>query len=203
MFSPANTSPALTELRRQGPVLPGRPARQPAGRRDRAELVLEDGNASAYILNLDDAYGNGIAEVVADVLTASGVEVLGVKAYDPTAAAFDTEVGEVVAADPDAVVADLVRRGQPRSCAPWSNRASARREELLRHRRQHGQRARRELRRRNLIRISRHERGTSPRGPGALRVARSAASAAGGLGQGAEVELDHFGSASRSRPVPV
>jgi ABC-type branched-subunit amino acid transport system substrate-binding protein len=66
--------------------------------------VLEDGNASAYILNLDDAYGNGIAEVVADLLTASGVEVLGVKAYDPTAASFDTEVGEVVAADPDAVV---------------------------------------------------------------------------------------------------
>ena len=32
------------------------------------------------------------------------VEVKGVKAYDPTAASFDAEVGEIVAADPDAVV---------------------------------------------------------------------------------------------------
>jgi branched-chain amino acid transport system substrate-binding protein len=57
-----------------------------------------------YILNLDDAYGNGIAAVVKNVLEAAGVEVKGVKAYDPAAASFDAEVADVVAADPDAVV---------------------------------------------------------------------------------------------------
>jgi len=68
-------------------------------------MIIEDGNASAYILNLDDAYGNGIAAVISDVLTASGVEVLGVVAYDPAAASFDAEVADLVSADPDAVVA--------------------------------------------------------------------------------------------------
>ena len=103
MFSPANTSPALSDYPDNGLYFRDAP---PDGLQGAvvAQLVLEDGNATAYILNLDDAYGNGIAAVVNDVLTASGVEVLGVKAYDPAAAGFDSEVGEVVAADPDAVV---------------------------------------------------------------------------------------------------
>jgi len=103
MFSPANTTPALSTYDDKGLYFRNAP---PDGLQGAvvANLVLEDGNASAYILNLDDAYGNGIAEVVASVLTESGVEVLGQKAYDPTAPSFDAEVGEVVSADPDAVV---------------------------------------------------------------------------------------------------
>jgi ABC-type branched-subunit amino acid transport system substrate-binding protein len=103
MFSPANTSPALSDYPDNGLYFRDAP---PDGLQGAvvAQLVIEDGNATAYILNLDDSYGNGIAAVVNDVLTASGVEVLGVKAYDPAAAGFDSEVGEIVAADPDAVV---------------------------------------------------------------------------------------------------
>ena len=103
MFSPANTSPALSDYPDNGLYFRDAP---PDGLQGAvvAQLVIEDGNATAYILNLDDAYGNGIAAVVNDVLTASGVEVLGVKAYDPAASGFDSEVGEVVAADPDAIV---------------------------------------------------------------------------------------------------
>lgn len=103
LFSPANTSPALSSYDDKGFYFRNAPADGLQGAIV-ANLIIEDGNASAYILNLDDAYGNGIAEVVADVLAASGVEVLGVKAYDPAAASFDAEVDEVVAADPDAVV---------------------------------------------------------------------------------------------------
>ena len=55
-------------------------------------------------MNRDDSYGNGIAAVMKDVLEAAGVEVKDVKAYDASAASFDAEVGEVVAADPDAIV---------------------------------------------------------------------------------------------------
>ncbi len=103
MFSPANTSTALTDYDDQGLYFRNAP---PDGLQGAivSDLILEDGNASVYILNLDDAYGNGIAAVINDVLTASGVDVLGVKAYDATAPNFDAEVAEVVAADPDGVV---------------------------------------------------------------------------------------------------
>lgn len=103
MFSPANTSPALSSYDDKGLYFRNAP---PDGLQGAivANLVLEDGNATAYILNLDDSYGNGIAEVVAAVLEASGVTVLGQKAYDPTAASFDAEVDEIVAADPDAII---------------------------------------------------------------------------------------------------
>jgi len=103
MFSPANTSPALSTYDDKGLYFRDAP---PDGLQGAivSGLVQEDGNASVFILNLDDAYGNGISDVVETVLTDAGVEVLGHIAYDPTAASFDAEVGEVVAADPDAVV---------------------------------------------------------------------------------------------------
>ncbi len=103
LFSPANTSPALSTYDDKGLYFRNAP---PDGLQGAivANLVLEDGAASAYILNLDDSYGNGIADVVAAVLEESGVTVLGQKAYDPTAASFDAEVDEVVAADPDAII---------------------------------------------------------------------------------------------------
>jgi len=103
MFSPANTSPALSDYADDNLYFRNAPADGLQGAVV-ANQIIEDGNASVYIMNLDDAYGNGIAAVVKDVLEAAGVTVLGVKAYDPTAASFDAEVGEIVAADPDAIV---------------------------------------------------------------------------------------------------
>ncbi len=103
MFSPANTSPALSDYPDNALYFRNAPADGLQGAVV-ANQIVEDGNASVYIMNLDDAYGNGIAAVVKDVLEAAGVTVLGVKAYDPTAASFDAEVAEVVSADPDAVV---------------------------------------------------------------------------------------------------
>ncbi len=69
-----------------------------------AQLVADDGNQSAYILALDDAYGTGLASVVEARLKDAGVELLGKKIYDPKATSFDAEVDEVVAADPDAII---------------------------------------------------------------------------------------------------
>lgn len=103
MFSPANTSDTLSTYADNGLYFRNAPSDVLQGALV-AQLVIEDGNQSAYILNLDDAYGNGLAATVADVLEASGIEVLGVKAYDPAAASFDAEVDEIVNADPDAVV---------------------------------------------------------------------------------------------------
>ncbi|MEI8392625.1 MAG: ABC transporter substrate-binding protein [Actinomycetes bacterium] len=103
MFSPANTSPALSDYKDDNLYFRDAP---PDGLQGAivANQIIEDGNASVYIMNLDDAYGNGIGAVVKAVLEAAGVKVLGTKAYDPAAASFDAEVGEVVTADPDAIV---------------------------------------------------------------------------------------------------
>jgi ABC-type branched-subunit amino acid transport system substrate-binding protein len=103
MFSPANTSPALSDYDDKGLYFRNAP---PDGLQGAiiAQLLAEDGNDSVYILNLDDSYGNGIAAVIEAVATDSGIEVLGRKAYDPSAASFDAEVDEIVSANPDAVV---------------------------------------------------------------------------------------------------
>ena len=103
MMSPANTSLKLSDYPDKGLYFRLAPPDDLQGS-VLAELIAGDGNASAYILALDDAYGTSLANVVEAVLTASGVTVLGKKIYDPAATTFDAEVGEVVAANPDAVV---------------------------------------------------------------------------------------------------
>jgi len=103
MFSPANTSPALSDYADDNLYFRNAPSDLLQGA-VLADLITADGNASVYILNLDDAYGNGLANAVAAVLGEGTVEVLGQKAYDPAATTFDAEIAEIVAADPDAIV---------------------------------------------------------------------------------------------------
>ena len=102
-FSPANTSPKLTSYADKGLFFRNAPPDDLQGA-VLAEVIVADGAQSVYILALDDAYGTGLATVVEEVLTAAGVKVLGKKIYDPKATTFDAEVGEVVAANPDAIV---------------------------------------------------------------------------------------------------
>ncbi len=102
-FSPANTSPKLTDYADNGLYFRNAPPDDLQGA-VLAEIIVADGNQSAYILALDDAYGTGLANVVEAVLTSAGVEIKGKKIYDPKATTFDAEVGEVVAANPDAIV---------------------------------------------------------------------------------------------------
>jgi len=102
-FSPANTSPKLTSYADNGLFFRNAPPDDLQGA-VLAEVIVADGAQSVYILALDDAYGTGLATVVEEVLTAAGVKVLGKKIYDPKATTFDAEVGEVVAANPDAIV---------------------------------------------------------------------------------------------------
>jgi ABC-type branched-subunit amino acid transport system substrate-binding protein len=103
MFSPANTAIVLSDYPDNGLYFRNAPSDGLQGALV-ADLVQEDGNASVFILNLDDAYGNGLAAVINDLLTEAGVDVLGVRSYDPGASTFDAEVAEVINADPDAVV---------------------------------------------------------------------------------------------------
>lgn len=102
-FSPANTSLKLSTYADKGLYFRNAPPDDLQGS-VLAEIIAGDGVASAYILALDDAYGTSLATVIEEVLTASGVTVLGTKIYDPAATTFDAEVGEIVAANPDAIV---------------------------------------------------------------------------------------------------
>jgi ABC-type branched-subunit amino acid transport system substrate-binding protein len=102
-FSPANTSLKLVDYADNGLYFRNAPPDDLQGA-VLAGLVAEDGNASAYILALDDAYGTSLADVAEAVLGDSGVEVLGKKIYDPAATSFDAEIAEIVAADPDAII---------------------------------------------------------------------------------------------------
>jgi ABC-type branched-subunit amino acid transport system substrate-binding protein len=103
MFSPANTSSTLSTYEDKGLYFRDAPPDIIQGK-VLAEVIAEDGFGSIYILNLDDAYGNGLAKNLDDSFTESGGEVVGTTAYDPQAQTFEAEVGKAKAADPDAVV---------------------------------------------------------------------------------------------------
>ncbi len=102
-FSPANTSLKLVDYPDKGLYFRNAPPDDLQGNVI-AQIVADDGNSSAYILALDDAYGTSLAGVVGAALEAAGVEVLGTKIYDPKATSFDGEVDEIVSLDPDAIV---------------------------------------------------------------------------------------------------
>ena len=102
-FSPANTSDALSTYADSALFFRNAPPDTLQGG-VLAGMIVADGNASAYILALDDAYGTGLAATIAKNLEAAGVTVLGTKIYDPAAVSFDAEVAEVVAANPDAIM---------------------------------------------------------------------------------------------------
>jgi len=103
MFSPANTSNKLSDYPDHGLYFRVAPPDVLQGNLV-GQLVAGDGNTSAYILALDDAYGTSLADVVEATLKSAGVEVLGKKIYDPKATSFDAEVDEIKTANPDAIV---------------------------------------------------------------------------------------------------
>ncbi len=101
-FSPANTSKTLSDYPDKGLYFRTAPPDTLQGAVI-SQVVIDDGATSAYLLALDDAYGTSLAAVAQETLEAAGVEVT-VKIYDPKATSFDAEVGEVKAADPDALI---------------------------------------------------------------------------------------------------
>ncbi len=102
-YSPANTSLALVDYPDHSLYFRNAPPDDLQGNVI-AQLVIDDGNQSAYLLVRNDAYGTSLSGVVEAALTAGGVEVLGVKLYAEDAPSFDSDVDEIVAADPDAIV---------------------------------------------------------------------------------------------------
>jgi branched-chain amino acid transport system substrate-binding protein len=103
MVSPANTSTELTNYPDQGLYFRTAPPDTLQGQ-VLADQALADGNQSLCILALQDAYGEGLADVVETVFTDNGGEVTEKIIYDPKAASFEAEVGQCAATNPDGIV---------------------------------------------------------------------------------------------------
>ena len=103
MFSPANTSTELSDYPDGG--LYFRTAPPDIYQGDvLGQFVINDGNQSVAIMNLNDSYGNSLGDQATATIEASGGEVVERVVYDPAAASFDSEVGQLAAADADAII---------------------------------------------------------------------------------------------------
>lgn len=103
MVSPANTSTKLTDYPDNGLYARTAPPDTLQGK-VLADQALSDGNQTICIMALQDAYGEGLANVVDTVFTENGGEITDTIIYDPKAASFEAEVGKCKATNPDAIV---------------------------------------------------------------------------------------------------
>ena len=103
MFSPANTSEHCrpTPTRACTSVPPRRTSTRVTCS---ASSWSNDGNQTVAIMNLNDAYGNGLAETARRRSPSPVARSSFQQSYDPAATSFDSEVDAIVAADPDAIV---------------------------------------------------------------------------------------------------
>jgi ABC-type branched-subunit amino acid transport system substrate-binding protein len=102
-FSPANTSPELTDYDDDDLYFRTAPSDVLQGQ-VLADLMVEDGIANAAILARQDAYGEGLLEFTMVPFEEQGGEVVLDQVYDPEAQSFEAEVDAVISEDPDALV---------------------------------------------------------------------------------------------------
>jgi ABC-type branched-subunit amino acid transport system substrate-binding protein len=103
MFSPANTSKAFSDYADNGLYFRNAPSDILQGG-TLADIILQDGHTTVGVLALDDDYGTGLLEDLTTALEEGGAEVVESVVYDPAAQTFDAEVGQIVTADPEAIV---------------------------------------------------------------------------------------------------
>ncbi len=102
-FSPANTSPDFTTYDDNGLYFRTAPSDLLQGR-VLANLVLEDGNATAAVLFRQESYGQGLADSFKENFENAGGEVVAFIPYAVDTESFDAEVDQIVDADPDAII---------------------------------------------------------------------------------------------------
>jgi branched-chain amino acid transport system substrate-binding protein len=101
-FSPANTSPSLSDYADNGLYFRTAPSDLFQGA-VLGSLMLDAGVEKAGILALDDAYGTGLADALDANFTAGGGTVTEKIIYNPQAAEFSAEVGKLKASKPAAI----------------------------------------------------------------------------------------------------
>jgi len=105
MFSPANTSDQFTDYDDKGLYFRTAPP-DVLQARALADVIGADGNNTVGILALNDSYGTGLAENLKENLISDGLAEDAIEdiIYDPQAANFDSEVGQMSEFNPDAIV---------------------------------------------------------------------------------------------------
>ncbi|WP_127794204.1 ABC transporter substrate-binding protein [Agromyces sp. LHK192] len=101
-FSPANTSDAFTTYDDNGLYFRTAPSDVLQGE-VLGNLIAEDGNQTLGLIVLNDSYGTGLAKYVTEAFEAAGGEVVAAPTYNTGDTTFDAQIGEVLAADPDAI----------------------------------------------------------------------------------------------------
>jgi ABC-type branched-subunit amino acid transport system substrate-binding protein len=102
-FSPANTDPGLSTEPDKGLYFRTAPPDIYQGDVI-GQKVLEDGNRNVALIVLNDSYGTGLADAAKKTITAGGGTIVAEKIYEASATSFDTEIEEIKAAGPDAII---------------------------------------------------------------------------------------------------
>ena len=103
LFSPANTSAALTTYEDKGLYFRTAPSDVLQGE-VLGNLIAADGHQRLGMIVLNDAYGTGLAGFVKAAFEAAGGEVVAEPTYNTGDTNFTSQINEVLAADPDAIV---------------------------------------------------------------------------------------------------
>lgn len=101
-FSPANTSPTFSTYEDGGLYFRTAPSDLFQGA-VLAQLMLDEGFDTIGIMALDDAYGTGLADALENRFTEAGGTVSDKIIYNPQAAEFSAEVGQMAAGNPQAI----------------------------------------------------------------------------------------------------
>ena len=102
-FSPANTSPAFSTRDNNGLYFRAAPSDALQGEVLGDELAA-DGHESISMIVLNDAYGNGLADATQARFESNGGEVLARPNFNQGDTTFSSQIAEIVASNPDAVV---------------------------------------------------------------------------------------------------
>ena len=102
-FSPANTSAAFTTYEDNGLYWRTAPSDVLQGE-VLGNWLAEDGYQNIAMLVLNDSYGTGLAQFTTETFEAAGGSVLAAPTYNTGDTNFTSQINEVLAVDPDAIV---------------------------------------------------------------------------------------------------
>jgi branched-chain amino acid transport system substrate-binding protein len=102
-FSPANTSAAFTTYEDNGLYWRTAPSDVLQGE-VLGNWIAEDGHQNIAMIVLNDSYGTGLAEFTTNAFEAAGGSVLAAPTYNTGDTNFTSQINEVLAVDPDAIV---------------------------------------------------------------------------------------------------
>ena len=102
-FSPANTSAAFTTYEDNGLYWRTAPSDVLQGE-VLGNWIAEDGHQNIAMLVLNDSYGTGLAQFTTETFEAAGGSVLAAPTYNTGDTNFTSQINEVLAVDPDAIV---------------------------------------------------------------------------------------------------